>query len=867
MNRRKNSDKETLVGEDDNENSINFSLQGEGSDRTGHSLQIPESPLNVSNSSLSLTGSGDLPYHSGNTGRSNNEEDVFNRELFSSNEGPSDQQEVPQQTWEINYREAAIFLEEGKNNDKFLHHPRDREALPAYLLVHSQWFNIIDLCVSLVILSLGFVEQDSGVEQIAYLKVPIQVHSSIELCGLILMIVQLYLKTRWIGFRSFLKHKRTLIKGVTLSVMIVEAIVVLLRNKNHFRVTRSLRVLFVCDTYYCGGVRRFIRQIFKSLPPIIDMLGLLLFIMLIYSVLGFYMFGPTETHPGSPYFNTFFLSFINLFVLLTTANYPDVMMPSYNKDSLSVVFFFTYLMICLYFLMNLLLAVVYEAFTAEEAKKFKKLFLHKRLACQHAFKLLVTKENPNSICFVHFSGMLSYFASSSTPMNNLLIFKMLNKGKTGMIGLEEFYGIYDAVEYKWKPKKAPRQYYEDCKHPFSLISGAIHMLIKSLAFTYTIYAVILLNGVLLVIQTITLDSKNGYQKIYSEWVSITFICIYLVEIVLKLIGLGVKKYFSSSWNIFDCLCTVAGLVSLVLMEFGIHSYYIMILRTLRLLRLFKMKKRFRDVFGTFVILLPRLNSAIIIIFLIYYFFGVIGVEIFSKYTNDLVNCCKNTTVESFFDNNTFSYYYRNNFDNLPRAYVTLFELMVVNNWHVIMQGYATVTGTEFSRIFFMSFYLFTMVVVTIIVAFILEAFLFRIEYKRKMNKDDEIKVLSELIFLSREEIFFLDGVYEQMGKTGFKEFAMESNEESGLEFEGVKRRTKEELQKMMYKEKMEGWLEEARREEELRRFDFQQTVLSPNTPESSPDESLHVLRDNRSEDVVTIRRLTMNQPSNPNITV
>ena len=866
MNRRKDSDKETLVEEDDNENSINFSLQSEDVERSQPTLSLPESPHNVSSSSLSLAGSSDLPYHSGNTGRSNNEEDVFNRELFSSQETASGPPEVPRETWEINYREAAIFLEEGKNNDKFLHHPRDREALPAYLLVHSQWFNIIDLCVSLVILLLGFVEQDSGTEQIPFLKVPIQVHSSIELCGLILMIVQLYLKTRWIGFRSFLKHKRTLIKGVTLSVMIVEAIVVLLRNKNHFRVTRSLRVLFVCDTYYCGGVRRFIRQIFKSLPPIIDMLGLLLFIMLIYSVMGFYMFGPTVTQPGSPYFKTFPLSFINLFVLLTTANYPDVMMPSYNKDSLSVIFFFTYLMICLYFLMNLLLAVVYEAFTAEEAKKFKKLFLHKRLACQHAFKLLVTKENPNNICFVHFSGMLSYFASSSTPMNNLLLFKMLNKGKTGMINLEEFYGIYDAVEYKWKPKREPKQYYEDCKYPFSLISGAIHLLIKSLAFTYTIYAVIFLNGVLLVIQTNTLDSKNGSQQIYSEWVSITFICIYMAEIFLKLIGLGVRKYFRSSWNIFDCVCTVAGLVSLVLLEFGIHSYYIMILRTLRLLRLFKMKKRFRDVFGTFVILLPRLNSAIIIIFLIYYFFGVIGVEVFSDYTNDLVNCCKNTTVESFFDNNTFSYYYRNNFDNLPRAYVTLFELMVVNNWHVIMEGYATVTGTEFSRIFFMTFYLFTMVVVTIIVAFILEAFLFRIEYKRKMNKDEEIRVLSEMIFLSREEIFFLDGVYEQMGKTGFKDYALESNEETGLDFEGVKRRTKEELQKMMYKEKMVEWLEEVRREEELRRFDFQHTVLSTNTGDSS-DESLHVVRDNRSDDVLTIRRLTMNQPSNPNITI
>jgi two pore calcium channel protein 1 len=40
--------------------------------------------------------------------------------------------------WEVNYREAAIFLEEGENNDKFLHHPRDFEALPAYLLVSSR---------------------------------------------------------------------------------------------------------------------------------------------------------------------------------------------------------------------------------------------------------------------------------------------------------------------------------------------------------------------------------------------------------------------------------------------------------------------------------------------------------------------------------------------------------------------------------------------------------------------------------------------------------------------------------------------------------------------------------------------------------
>ena len=83
------------------------------------------------------------------------------------------------QQWESNYKEAAIFLEEGENNDKFSHHPRSYDHLPAYLLVHNKWFNTVDLGAALVLLSLGFVE---GAD-----NVPVQVHGSIELCALILI--------------------------------------------------------------------------------------------------------------------------------------------------------------------------------------------------------------------------------------------------------------------------------------------------------------------------------------------------------------------------------------------------------------------------------------------------------------------------------------------------------------------------------------------------------------------------------------------------------------------------------------------------------------------------------------------------------
>ena len=95
----------------------------------------------------------------------------------------------------------------------------------------------------------------------------------------------------------------------------------------------------------------------------------------------------------------------------------------------------------------------------------------------------------------------------------------------------------------------------------------------------------------------------------------------------------------------------------------------------------------------------------------------------------------------------------NNFHSLPEAEVTLFELTVVNNWSIIMevlqlqlestgiltsvfQAHVVVTETGWTRLYFITFYLFTLVVLTIVVAAVLEAFLFRIQYKKALKKED-----------------------------------------------------------------------------------------------------------------------------------
>ena len=101
---------------------------------------------------------------------------------------------------------------------------------------------------------------------------------------------------------------------------------------------------------------------------------------------------------------------------------------------------------------------------------------------------------------------------------------------------------------------------------------------------------------------------------------------------------------------------------------------------------------------------------------------------------------RNSSVEAYYsyeeDSVSNLYFYLNNFKSMGESGVTLFELTVVNNWYVIMEGHTIASGKDTARLFFMSFYIFTMIVMTIIVAFILEAFLFRIQFKNFLTKTD-----------------------------------------------------------------------------------------------------------------------------------
>ncbi|RUS82903.1 hypothetical protein EGW08_009326 [Elysia chlorotica] len=583
----------------------------------------------------------------------------------------------------------------------------------------------------------------------------------------------------------------------------------------------------------------------QSLPPILDMIVLLLFFMLIFSILARY-----EYFSCTKYFYLSFIhqnfktiqeSFVSLFVLLTTSNYPDVMMPSYHKSRFYALFFIVYLSLELYFLMNLLLAVVYDSFSNLEKSKVKALFFHKHEGCMHAFRLLVTQEvKPSSLNVKHFIGMMEFFQPNRTRREYYLMFKSLNTSKSGTLSNEEFFRVYDVARLKWKLKSASAEIWSsDFPQPFRGAFKGLHRFATWKYFDYFIYAVIAGNFLWILIETISISSSSVIMEKYnfaSSWISISFVCTYCVEAVIKMLGRGPKDYFTSGWDVFDFLVTAVSVVGVFGEIFEESFYYVIVLRPFRLLRLFKVKRRYRDVLGTLFLLFSKLISLSICIINVYYFFAIIGMELFLN--TELRNCCKNTSVESYYrvsDTGDTGYYYLNNFENIFVSGVTLFELTVVNNWYIIMEGYAHVFS-EWVRVYFMLFYIVMMVVMNIVVAFVLESFMFRINYRRQMQLDtiDDDGVYKEEVVLSENEMHMVNVLSCPL--TG--DF-IASSEAGSYVFKGESQRSREDFSLRMYRDEVEEWGKQLRvaRQDTINSIEMRRIRPRPNAGTSLEDVS------------------------------
>ena len=103
-----------------------------------------------------------------------------------------------------------------------------------------------------------------------------------------------------------------------------------------------------------------------------------------FTVFGFYLF--RYTFEGSTHFLDLGMSYSNLFTALTTANFPDVGLPAYQRNYFTMLFFISFLLVGLYLLLNILLASVFSKFTLRLEARITKNRMKRRNQVLKAYK-------------------------------------------------------------------------------------------------------------------------------------------------------------------------------------------------------------------------------------------------------------------------------------------------------------------------------------------------------------------------------------------------------------------------------------------------------------------------------------------------
>lgn len=204
-----------------------------------------------------------------------------------------------------------------------------------------------------------------------------------------------------------------------------------------------------------------------------------------------------------------------------------------------------------------------------------------------------------------------------------------------------------------------------------------HNIVTSKYFDLAIAAVIGLNVVTMAMEFYRMPLELEYAlKIFNYF----FTAVFLLELSMKVVALGIPRYLTDKWNQLDILIVILSIMGIVLEEMKsdlipINPTIIRVMRVLRIarvLKLLKMAKGIRALLDTVMQALPQVGNLGLLFFLLFFIFAALGVELFGRLECDESHPCQGLGEHA-------------HFHNFGMAFLTLFRVATGDNWNGIMK--------------------------------------------------------------------------------------------------------------------------------------------------------------------------------------
>lgn len=738
---------------------------------------------------------------------------------------------LPVNTSETSIIQSAVFIEDGIYH-RSIHHKIDPTSLKIYRIYYSRPVRWLLGFVIFINLMLSFFEYPSSMSLSSdYRFRDITWHwpepgcgvtEGIEIVCLLVFLIDCYAKFYLLGWQRFVTRPWFVLYAIMVVVSFVDIIVSLsfCEHRESFpislgytlRIRRFFRPLFFIIS--SSIMKKFAKAAVKTLPQIFTVLFLLALHIYVFAMFGLLVF-PREPQPinatnetgyvpsghsipfensssSSPitnyshyehlesrkYFKNIFDALTSLLVLLTTANHPDVMIPIYQFNRFSSLYFILFLGLGAFIILNLLIAVTYNQFRGFFLKSLMSSLRRRRVAFRAAFTILAKQTRKSRGSSRPYSSelvskdlvrrLLRKMHLSSKKIS-LMVTKLETAGVEttgeGTVNWQQFRDIFDVAKdlHETRDASSESEYYTTFR-PFQWFQFGI----RHRFFNYFTYVISVVNVLL-----VTIELEIAYDESFTRadsrlaYYNLFFVIYYTIEQVLKLIGYGCRCYFKSIGNVYEGLVTCALIflefLVLVLYDSPKHShdplvdihYLNIIIRlmnifiVLRLLRILVQVSYLRLLTSTMVDLIWNLRGFFGIIIVVYYLFAFLGMELFDDVDGPSQGCHPVPDYDKLL-------YFGNNFHDFASSLVTLWDVMVVNNWFIFLDKFACDSrfGT-WAKLYFIAWWLVSAIIcMNLFISLVLEIFLIKWEVWQRRNSD------------GRSQVGALDESGDQTGSSG-----------------------------------------------------------------------------------------------------
>lgn len=556
------------------------------------------------------------------------------------------------------------------------------------------------------------------------------------------------------------------------------------------RIAHFLRPML--PLFYWRGLRECTSSVLAVAVPFLDVVFFVVLFTLLFGWVVTLLFH--EEPEADYYFGDLLKGLYSAFTSLTTADWPMQAVGIIGISRPSTILFIAFIIIGVFLLLNLLLAVVYNAYTGSIEELVLTKFAQRRRSINIAYNVLSGStgdgddDDDDEVGQVTLPDVSLMFKELRKNKKHAhldedkvdMVFTALDDDKDNMLSRREFSDVIDVLQLK---------FVEDLEYPTPVeqfmpkvyeteIWQRVSEYVKSDRFNYVFDAFMLFNVIIVVIET-TMDLRGtdtATSVIIFSLIECVFSFVYLGEMMLKVMAMGFQRYWSDVGNQFDFWVTwlLLGASVYVLWPFVENDSDIVrlfiLLRCLRLFTLLADIPRFRRLVRVFSVLIPASLPLFAFMFLSIFEFAALGTEMFGGLVyqgNPSLNPSTNTIVEPYVS----ASYWVLNFNDLAAGWFTLFCTVIVD----YMTELAAVTSGTSSLgkwtvwYWVVSYITNTLIVGNCVIAFVVDLFVMEDENAAEECSDLLIRDVQSRYGTRRIKVIQSKSTAQQVYASMFKE--------------------------------------------------------------------------------------------------